>query len=65
MRAIITDFWMKPIPPRQFDWCAYYDGDEPNSNGQMAQGYGRTEADAVLDLIENHPIGVQCERDQC
>lgn len=62
---IKTEFWMKPIPLRQFDWLAFYDGDEPNDNGSMPHGEGRTEAEAVVDLIENHPRGIQCERDFC
>jgi hypothetical protein len=49
-RKIVTDFWAKPIPLRQFDWSAYRDGDEPNDDGQMTIGYGRTEADAISDL---------------
>lgn len=58
MEKIRTDFWAKPIPLRQFDWSATYDSYE----GGDPIGYGRSEADAVLDLIENHPCGVQCER---
>lgn len=61
-RHIVTHFWAKPIPLRQFDWCAYYDGDEPNDNGSMPHGEGATEAAAVVDLIENYPRGVWCER---
>lgn len=63
MDAIDTNYWAKPIPIRQFDWSAHYDNEEPNDDGQMDVGYGRTEADAVVDLIENYPRGVQCERD--
>lgn len=63
MEKIRTDFWMKPIPLRQFDWEAFYANDEPNDAGCMDVGYGRTEAEAVVDLIENHPRGIQCERD--
>jgi hypothetical protein len=47
---IITCYWAKPIPDRQFDWSAWRDGDEPNDNGQMRIGYGRTEAEAIADL---------------
>jgi hypothetical protein len=47
---IITNYWAKPIPDRQFDWSAWCDGDEPNDNGQMMVGYGRTEAEAIADL---------------
>jgi len=68
LRKIVTDYWPKPIPLRQFDWMAHYDGDEPNDNGSMAHGSGRTEAQAVLDLIDNYPLGVQCherETKQC
>lgn len=49
---IQTNFWMKPIPPRQFDWSAWRDGDEPNDDGQMTIGYGATEQDAINDLLE-------------
>jgi hypothetical protein len=47
---IVTDFWMKPIPIRQFDWSAYRDGDEPDDDGNMMIGYGATEQDAIDDL---------------
>lgn len=55
---INTAFWMKPIPLRQFDWSATYDdyeGGDGYSEPPGPVGYGRTEADAVLDLIDNHP----------
>ncbi len=51
MRApenIVTNFWAKPIPPRQFDWSATFDGYE----GGDPIGYGRTEQDAINDLID-------------
>lgn len=48
-REIKTDFDYPPIPNRNFDWCAYFtDGDE-----YSYQGRGRTEKDAVTDLILN------------
>jgi hypothetical protein len=50
--TILTRHWNKPIPLRQFDWEAWRDGDEPNDNGQMLVGYGRTESEAINDLIE-------------
>ena len=53
---IVTNFWMKPIPPRQFDWSAWRDGDEPNDDGQMTIGYGATEAAAIADLKEQLEI---------
>lgn len=57
---IKTSHVYPPIPIREFDWQAYYDGEE--EAGQY--GHGRTEAAAVVDLIENHPRGgVWCERE--
>ena len=47
-----TNYWMKPIPPRQFDWEAWRGGDEPNDDGQMLVGHGSTEAVAITDLLE-------------
>lgn len=41
---------MKPIPLRQFDWCAY-DYDTLDENSIM--GYGETEAEAIADLMEH------------
>jgi hypothetical protein len=47
-----TSYWAKPIPTRSFDWEAWHDNHEPNDNGQMIVGYGRTEAEAIADLLE-------------
>jgi hypothetical protein len=51
---IVTDYWAKPIPDRSFDWSAYdddtYDGAEDSSNRNHI-GYGRTEAEAIADLL--------------
>jgi hypothetical protein len=47
MPKIVTNYWAKPIPDRQFDWSAvteHYDLGHPI-------GYGRTEAEAINDLI--------------
>lgn len=54
-RKIVTNYWAKPIPVRAFDWSAYYDGDEPNDEGQMRVGYGATEKEAIdeLEMYEN------------
>lgn len=49
---IIVTFIYPPIPIRTCDWQAHYDGEEDE---QMDVGQGATEAEAVLDLIENHP----------
>jgi hypothetical protein len=48
MAKIITDYWPKPIPPRQFDWTATFDGYEPGA----PIGHGRTEPEAIADLLE-------------
>ena len=47
-RKIVTSHDYPPIPIRDFDWCAYREGDEEEG----PRGYGRTEAEAVADLIE-------------
>lgn len=44
-RKITTSYWAKPIPPRQFDWCAVFDFDD-----EGPAGYGATEAEAIQDL---------------
>lgn len=49
-RKIVTSFVYPPIPVRDFDWCAYYDGEEEAGH----YGYGRTEAEAIQDFIENY-----------
>lgn len=46
---IITSFVHPPIPVRQFDWQAYFDGEE--ELGQY--GNGRTEREAIEDLLTN------------
>jgi hypothetical protein len=45
---IITEHEPKPIPTRDMDWSAVRDGYE----GGDSIGYGRTEQDAIGDLIE-------------
>lgn len=55
MQKIITENIYPPIPDRRFDWQATYDGDEPNDNGSMAHGFGRTEIEAINDLCVNFP----------
>lgn len=44
---IVVDFVYPPIPRRDFDWCAYYEGEEELGN----QGWGRTERLARYDLL--------------
>ena len=55
MPAIATHFIYTPIPMRQFDWCAYYDGTEPDDDGNFQAGYGKTENAAIKDLLDNYP----------
>lgn len=48
MRKIMTSYWAKPIPLRNFDWTAWYDGDEGPDPYPI--GYGSTEAEAIAEL---------------
>ena len=45
---IRTEYVCPPVPARNFDWRATFDGYE----GGDPCGYGQTEADAVQDLLE-------------
>lgn len=60
---IITETVKPPIADRRCDYLARYEGDEADDNDRLIVGWGPTEAEAVVDLIENYPRGVQCERD--
>lgn len=51
MRKIITHHEYPPIPTRQFDWTAHYEGEEELGG----YGYGPTEIAAIRDLVENSP----------
>lgn len=46
---ILTGHAYPPIPVRQLDWMAYYDGHEEGPTG-----WGATEADAINDLVSNY-----------
>jgi hypothetical protein len=60
---VVVDFVYPPIPIRTMDYLAYYEGEEDE---QMDHGEGRTAAEAVIDLIENHPRGIDCcEKRRC
>lgn len=49
-KKIITSHVCPPIPWRDFDWCAYFDGEE-----ELAYcGYGRTAQDAIDDLLTTY-----------
>lgn len=71
MRKLITHHEYPPIPTRQFDWCAYWDGDEENTG---RHGWGATEAEAIEDLrriqeeeaeaeatLSDYPPGCTCQ----
>jgi len=49
-RKIVTHHIFPPIPIRTHDWCAYYEGEEERGG----YGYGRTEAEAIHDFLDNH-----------
>lgn len=49
-RAITCDFVNPPVPSREFDWCAVYEGDEETGR----YGWGRTREAAIADLMEHH-----------
>jgi hypothetical protein len=54
---IITDYWLKPIPDRRFDWSATTENYEAwVEDGEWTSthpiGYGRTEEEAIADLKE-------------
>ncbi len=49
MPKIVTRYIYPPIPTREFDWCAFVEGDEELNQ----YGYGRTEEAAVTDLVNN------------
>lgn len=46
-KKIITTFVHPPIPLRNFDWCATYDGEDEEGN----RGWGATDQEAILALI--------------
>ena len=51
-----------PIPMRQFDWSAHHDNyDGPGSYVYGAVGYGKTEQEAIADLLEQ--LDAEDERD--
>jgi hypothetical protein len=57
---IVTNYWRKPGPTNQFDWCAVFADDEPNDNGSMLQGYGATESEAIEDLLRCAQEAAEC-----
>lgn len=57
-RKINTEYMFPPIPDRRFDWVATFDDYDgaPDSANRGHIGYGRTEAEAIADLIENFGV---------
>lgn len=55
-RKIITHYDPKPIPLREFDWNAVYDGYEPDD----PQGFGATEDEAIMDLEDQVEAPEDC-----
>lgn len=47
---------------KQFDFCAAYENDEPDDDGNMRQGFGATELEAVMDLLQSYPGEERAER---
>lgn len=46
-KDIITVHTYPPIPIRDYDWCAYHDGDDEIAS---RYGWGKTEQEALADL---------------
>lgn len=51
-KKIVTSFVYPPIPRRDHDWCAHYEGEEEKGG----YGWGRTEQEAIDDLIDNYDL---------
>lgn len=49
---IIVRHVMPPIPTRNFDFCAYWDGWEEDGD----YGWAEDAIGAVKDLLDNHPL---------
>ena len=47
---IVTSHVYPPIPTRDHDWCAHYEGEEEAGG----YGWGPTEAKAIADFNQNH-----------
>jgi hypothetical protein len=58
MLKIETDYWAKPIPDRSCDWSATYDNYEGGDGYDERPGpigHGRTEQEAIDDLLATAP----------
>ena len=52
LKVVKTDHIYPPIPIRDNDWLAYFDGEEEDG----PQGWGKTEAEAICDLVDNYEL---------
>lgn len=52
MARVVLVFEYPPIPIRQFDWYAYYEGE---ADEHMDIGYGATSFEARCELLDNYP----------
>lgn len=59
-----VDFIYPPIPIRQFDWQATWDGDEPDDDGRMLVGHGLTPLDAIIDLYDSTELKEEVMEDR-
>lgn len=50
-KKIVTSYIFPPIPLRNTDWLAHYEGEEE----KQQYGYGKTAAEAIADLQEMYP----------
>jgi hypothetical protein len=50
-RPVVTSHVFPPIPCRDFDWCAHFDDVGADCS---PHGWGRTEAEAKQDLLDNY-----------
>jgi len=51
--SIRTEHWVKPGPSANFDWSAVFDDyDGAPDAGFQPIGYGPTEGEAIMDLLE-------------
>ena len=56
---IITNYWAKTIPDRQFDWSAWRDGDEPRAAPGPDGAWGKLSVKLTAGLTRINP-GALC-----
>ena len=50
--VVHTEHDLPPIPKREFDWSAIHEDYDGESKRFWAVGYGRTEQEAIADLMD-------------